>query len=60
MKQAKLLINEINRKKEAICKTKSKHLIADYRKSIKSDISELKEYCEYKGIDFKVLVVGIV
>lgn len=52
MKQAKILIAEINRKKEAIGKTKSKHLITDYKKSIRSDISELKEYCKYRGIDF--------
>ena len=60
MKQAKLLVNEINRKRQAIRKTKSKHLIADYHKSIKSDIFELKEYCTYRGIDFRALADGIV
>jgi hypothetical protein len=60
MRQAKLLVDEINRKRQAIRKTNSKHLIADYHKSIKSDIFELKEYCDYRGIDFKVLADSIV
>lgn len=60
MKQALILIDEINRKREAIRKTKSEHLFADYCKSIGSDIAELKEYCSYRGIDFKELESRIV
>ena len=51
MKQAKLLVDEINRKREAIRKTNSTHLINDYHKSIRSDMFELRDYCRFKGID---------
>lgn len=60
MKQALILVDEINSKREAIRKTKSEHLFADYCKSIESDISELKEYCKYRGIDFNELESRIV
>lgn len=60
MKQAIKVINEINRKREAIRNTKSTPLINDYSKSIKSDMLELKEYCRYKGIDFNKLTEGII
>lgn len=52
VKQAQKFIDEINRKKEAVYKTKSIRLINDYRKSIRSDILELRDYCKFKGIDF--------
>lgn len=53
MKQAEILVKEINRKIIAIKESKSRYLISDYLKSIESDTRELKEYCSYKGIDFK-------
>lgn len=52
MKQAKILVAEINRKREAIRQTKSTYLINDYHKSIRSDMFELRDYCKFKGIDF--------
>ena len=55
MKQALLFIDEIKRKKEAVHKTKSTYLKDDYSKSIRQDMEDLKEYCEYKGLDFKEL-----
>jgi hypothetical protein len=57
VKQALIFLKEINRKKEAIKKTKSKYLINDYMKSIVQDESDLKEYCLYKGIDYKELKI---
>ena len=56
MEQALLLIDEINRKKEAIRKTKSTYLINDYYKSVRADMFELRDYCKYKGLDFKKVV----
>ena len=53
MRQALELVDEINRKKEAINKTKSTYLINDYYKSIRDDMFELRDYCKFKGIDFK-------
>lgn len=55
MKQALILIDEINRKKVALTKAKSQYIRNDYSKSIRSDIEELKEYCSYKGLDFSDL-----
>ena len=55
MKQALIFIDEINRKKSALQKTKSQYLKNDYSKSIRQDIKELKSYCEYKGLDFQEL-----
>ena len=56
MKQALKFIDEIKRKKEAVLKTKSTYLKNDYSKSIRQDMEDLKEYCEYKGLDFKELI----
>ena len=53
MKQALILIDEINRKKQAIKKTNSQYLKNDYSKSIRDDVWELKTYCKYKGLDLK-------
>lgn len=52
MKQAQKFIDEINRKKEAMRKTKSMRLFNDYRKSIRDDLFELRDYCKFKGLDF--------
>lgn len=51
MKQALKLVDEINRKNEAIRKTKSTYLRNDLYKSIRSDMFELRDYCEFKGLD---------
>lgn len=59
MKQALILVDEINRKLQAFEKTKSPYLVRDYGKSIKDDLRELKTYCKYKGINFKRLTKRI-
>ena len=51
MEQALKLVSEINRKREAIRKTKSTYLINDYSKSIRVDMFELRDYCKFKGLD---------
>ena len=56
MKQALSLVDEINRKNEAIRKTKSTYLINDYYKSIRSDMFELRDYCKFKGLDLNEVV----
>ena len=55
MKQALILMKEINRKREAIKNSKSEHLKHDYKTRIKRDLQELKEYCGYKGLDYKAV-----
>lgn len=60
MKQAKILIDEINRKKEAVKKTNSQHLKRDYNKSIQADLRELREYCLYRGLDYYELIKGVI
>lgn len=51
MEQALKVVDEINRKREAIRKTKSTYLINDYHKSIRADMFELRDYCKFKGLD---------
>ena len=51
MNQALKLVDEINRKNEAIRNTKSTYLINDYYKPIRSDMFELRDYCKFKGLD---------
>ena len=53
MRQALILVDEIQRKKVAIGRTRSERLKNDYTKSIKSDLKELREYCKYKGLDYR-------
>lgn len=53
MRQAKEMVREINRKKQALRKTDSEYLKRDYSKSIKSDLKELKDYCKFKGFDIE-------
>lgn len=52
MEQALKLVDEINRKNEAIRRTKSTYLINDHHKSIRADMFELRDYCKFKGLDF--------
>lgn len=56
MKNAKKMVAEIDRKKRALRNTKSEHLERDYRKSIYSDLKELRDYCKFKGLDFKAVI----
>lgn len=51
MIQALKLVDEINRKNEAIRKTRSTYLRNEYYKSIRSDMFELRDYCKFKGLD---------
>lgn len=60
MKQALKFIDEINRKLTAIKQSESQYLSTDYMKSINSDIAELKEYCNYRGLDFDKLRAKII
>lgn len=53
MNQALKLVDEINRKKKAVLETRSSYLRNDYAKSIRADIFELRDYCKFKGLDFK-------
>lgn len=52
MKQAQILIDDINRMKQARSISKSYKLRNDYTKSIKRKTKELIEYCNYKGLKF--------
>lgn len=52
MRQALILVDEIKRKKAAVKRAKTQYVKNDYSKSIRDDLNELKEYCEYKGLDF--------
>ena len=52
---AKILFDEIKRKKQALAKTNSPHLTVDYAKSIIKDVRELKYYCKAKNINIKDL-----
>lgn len=52
MKQAQILIDDINRMKQAIVKTKSYKLRKDYTKAISRKTKELIDYCSYKGLEF--------
>lgn len=60
MNQAEILVKEINRKLTAIKQSESQYLSTDYMKSINSDIAELKEYCNYRGLDFDKLRAKII
>lgn len=53
MKAVMRQVEEINRLLTALKKTDSKYLKHDYTKAIKLKTKELKEYCFYKGYDYK-------
>ena len=59
MKQALKLVAEINRKNEKIRQTRSSYVRNDLYKSIRSDMFELRDYCKFKGLDFKAVVRSI-
>lgn len=56
MKAALRQVAEINRLKTAIEKTDSAYLKNDYAKNIRKLQKELKEYCGYKGYDYKAII----
>lgn len=58
MKAAKRQVEEINRVKTAIEKTESAHLKNDYAKNINRLTAELREYCGYRGYDFRRVIKG--
>ena len=56
MKAANELIKEIKEHKEAIKASSSPYLIKDREKRIKRLERDLKEYCSYKGYDYKKII----
>ena len=58
MRAAMRQVEEINRLKEAVEKTKSAHLKNDYAKNIKRLTAELREYCGYRKYDFRKVMNG--
>jgi hypothetical protein len=58
MRAARKQVEEIQRLKKAIEKTKSAHLKNDYSKNIKRLTSELREYCKYRNYDFYKVING--
>ena len=52
MKQAQVLIDDINRMKKVVATTKSYKLRKDYTKAISRKTKELIDYCSYKGLEF--------
>ena len=49
-------LEEIKRLEEAIQRSKSKHLKTDYSKRIARLKKELKEYCYYRGLNFRAII----
>ena len=58
MKAAKRQVEEIKRLEEAISKTKSTYLKNDYSKNARTLKAELREYCGYRGFDYKKVING--
>ena len=56
MTEAVKFAKEIMRKKDAVKRTQSKYLKADYTKSIQKDVKELRQYCDAKGLNMKEVV----
>lgn len=49
-------LEEIKTLEEAIQRSKSKHLKTDYSKRISRLKKELKEYCYYRGLNFREII----
>lgn len=58
MRAARKQVEEINRLKMAVKKTKSAHLKNDYSKNIKRLTADLREYCGYRNFNFKKIING--
>ena len=56
MKQALILVDEINVLYKAVYKTKSPYLKNDYCKAIYRKKLDLKEYCKYKNLNYKEII----
>lgn len=56
MKQALILIDEMNVKIDAYNKTKSPKLKRDLEKSLYKDFSSLRKYCKYKQLNYFELI----
>lgn len=54
MKQAQILIDDINRMKKVVATAKSYKLRSDYTKAIKHKTKELIIYCQNKGLKFDI------
>lgn len=59
MKQIQKEIDEINRLYDASRKTESPFLRRDYKKAIIRKILDLKEYCRYRGLNFKDVISAL-
>ena len=58
MKQALIVVAEIKQLKAAVRKSKSMKLKNDYHKAIRNKKADLKEYCQYKGLNYEELIGG--
>lgn len=58
MKAAEREVEEIKRLEDAIHRTKSIYLKNDYAKNIRTRKRELKQYCKYRGFDYKKVING--
>lgn len=56
MKAAMRQVAEINRVSEAIKNTQSPYLKRDYEKNLRRLKKELREYCYYRGFNFKQIL----
>lgn len=56
MNAAMRQVAEINRVTEAIQNTKSPYLMRDYEKNLRRLKKELREYCYYRGFNFKQIL----
>lgn len=56
MKAVVRQLEEIKRVKEAIKKTDSPYLKQDYQKHLRRLENELREYCYYRGFNYKEII----
>lgn len=56
MKAVVRQLEEIKRVKEAIKKTDSPYLKQDYQKHLRRLKGELREYCYYRGFNYKEII----
>lgn len=56
MKQALKVIEQIKAEKKAVESSSSQYLINDRLKHIKALKRDLKEYCSYKGYNYKEII----
>lgn len=56
MKQALILIDEMNTKIDAYNRSKSPRLKRDLEKSLSKDFANLRKYCKYKQLNYFEIV----